>query len=946
MDELAIATYPERVTRHDTGVAKYPIIIDSQRIPGVGGWKPRDHAMKEGLWVRHDTIEKILNDGAPDGCAVLAPTYLDIILTQIEKNNQAQKKWEDMSYARRAARTHDYQITYYKGSKIGFKGQIDLWGFSLHADSTFMESLIYDYYPIEGRQCDHTCIDEWLNQHYQKISVIMQPAAFMLKETYQFMIKAEVEWESVGANELTARGEKVKVTKDLTRHMNEKWDRYDAQNNVKMRKRHLRMLVAGSKAQMLQDERVKKEYQSILDAANKWNKEFKDIEVGKICYWMSCLARAYSNHRETFEENQQVSSLFQEKMRSNFKEGNKESRIIRNIKHNAEVTFAALVLISACDAVQTKVTWETPYVCCRGALIFAESLMGDAYHFLRDELTWSVRMSYYPKYKEEEVNQYLYRRVNLFNQDIKKGTDLIIWQSKPFPVENYLHINTGYTCQKFEVEGDITHWPDNQKYSKVIERIINDEISVESITTADLHHNLTNIYEMDVTKDTYLNKDGDLYLPSYMDKEVVCPLLGVVEKCEYMTVDTEPDKDIWHQRLSKAFLHGFEELHLHPIPSHISENHALMGGSLEHRQDGTKYFKHVTGRVKEIYDEDVCTIQAMSEIVPRHLYERIFSTVKYQAPMYIIQQHIKDYYKVGKIDCWDQTQHIRGCKTMSQFLFYMLGYVIEGKVMRYSELESRIKHQQLIANDLHWMDGFPTLQRIMKFEEKCTVQDTFAYNIIMLMKLAYRNIILKQTHFYFLVYTDEVRIDAIPARFCTLWTLVRILRFHPGAVERTRILNDVEWVLFTRLMKNITTQKQTTIHEGLRTVDSKEMPFRIYAGSLCNGVSEMVMMVRAIVHPRPGLVVFAIADNQTDVSVIERRMLRYFKSSKKSILGYVIVRIVSADSLECSGWGVCRTKNVVRTYMKLTHEIVIIKTRGCVLGNEELMSKIMSRGGR
>nr|AHE77362.1 VP2 [Tibet orbivirus] len=944
MDEFSIALYPKAAVKHDGGVWKYPIIIENQNPRPKTGWNPRDQSQREGIWLANDEINTALRRSAPDDCAVLAPSYLDLMLEQLHRNSISGKRWEDVSFALNHKRTYDYQITHYDNSRFTGKCVFKSWGGDLHLDATYAESMVYDYYPIED-QCDHSFVNEWLNMYFSEVANVYQPAVYVLKDTQKYMIKAEVEWKTVedqGLGRGADQKEEIKSVKPV-QHVTY-FDKLNRDHNFNFTSRKLRLMVIGNKDGFEKWELIMDKYTSILGVIREWNLSNNNVPYDKVCYWLSEIARRVSFIYETEEENAEISRRFQERMRANFTATDPESKKIRESSQDRNVVFSALILISACDAAQDKVTWETKHACCRGALLFAESILGDAYHYLRSTLSWSVRLKYYPNYKEEEKKQYIYRKASLFDPKIKKGMRIIMWNTKLVKPKHDLHINTGHLCEKFyEDEFDLYYWFNEEKYTDVISKVIDGDLLIKDVTHDSVFDDQVNIFKMDISKDAYLNEEGDLYLPPYMKKKIFCPMFLLYLEPDFLVLETEPQKDIWTQRVKEGFLVGVNEMANYCVKDKLSVAPGVAGESLKKNQEGTAYFDFLQTLWGK---KGACKLEAVTKQNLTSLFRSILSVTKYLRSAEELMSKYKDKYTIDNV-IWEEGDILDKFKNISQLFLYVLGHTAENKPYHFEEFEAQQLHQRIVEGHLEGVaaEHYPRLYEILSGRKKeLVVGDLLWYNVVLAMIFTHRNIVLQQVTVHFFLFASEVRMYPVPARMVTLPLVLTLMKFHPGLVARKRALNEAEIIVARAMINHLRSNRICSIYNAVRTLDSKRMQFQIYSGSLCKGVTEMVYMVRAITYPRPGLLIVALSDDAVSPEVVRQRLYKNFRFQKASIMGIVVVTLRGDSSATCSATGVCSVKQVERNFMRLRHDVIIVKVRGCTLGNEELMSKIMNKG--
>nr|WFJ08441.1 VP2 [Tibet orbivirus] len=942
MDEFTIATAPKGVKRVDSGLWKYPIILEDQQTPNGANWDLNEFAKDEGMWLYNGKIRDAMRIEAPDQCALLAPSYFDITLEQVRRGVKTDGWSQKMTKHR-----DDYQLTFYNDSRFAGHGVVRIMSGVIHVESSLMETLAYNYIPIEKKDCNHQFVYRWFEGIQQGLHDIYQPDMYIIKPTMKLMVANRVKWkvrESVNPNGDSAKGEGgLEVIERKSGETPTEWSPTKAEDNNLLYSREIRLGVSGNVAKARTHLSVGKHFNNLKGLADKWNQNREDVPVGKICWNLSEIAKIYTDGIGIGNECKKVKEKFASELRKHLVGQTNESNAIRAKGRDNEVAFAALILIAAGDAIEGKITWDTKHGCLRGALLYAETLMGDAYFFMRKFLDWSVRPGHHKNIKIEEKRQYIFRKTNAFESSVKEGMQPTIWSNTYLPMKR-AHVNTGNVCHKaYHEEGDdvdFVHWYDETLYSKTIGELIDGNKSITDVRYEDLFDWKGDILSMNFELDAYLDDDGDIFYPYYMEKRIYSPILRTIFWCRKTVVDTQVKEDIWHKRITSEFLDDSESFYKHVVRSKVSSLCGIDGKTVVVHQEGTEYFKHL----REKYSER-CTIQAASCSMHISIWKRIFSILKFHASGERLSHHMIDTYDPDAIDCWGAENQIEKCVTWSQFIGFTLNFIWENNTMVPDTDEAKAAVESIIeGNVLSSMKRWPRAYSTLVMNEKSmTVGDTLLFNIIQLIKYCHRSTVKHGKYCYLLLYSDEVKLLVIPEKHVSISMLLAVMSYHPGAIARTRKLNGAEQTIVKELRNHVISTQVSWISDGLRTFDSRTQQFNIYCGSLCNGISETVIMIRPLIFPQPSVLAVVFHDRLVSSDVAIKEAKKIYKYTMNNVIGYVAVQIVDETNISVKTFGPLKQKTVRRAYMLMDHYVCIVKTCGHVLGNEELVSKLMNR---
>nr|UWW10729.1 OC1 protein [Tibet orbivirus]WFJ08451.1 VP2 [Tibet orbivirus] len=919
MDEYALALIPGKSKVLNRGVEKYPIIIENPK-RSDDGIDPKEMARRDGLWVISGDIIEGLRTPAPDTASIIAPSYMDFAIEQLKLNQEGGARKEECGWIEAmTGATYNYQFTNYNESKYYGKGKLEIVGCDLHLDSTLIESMSYAYVPLEQQGCDHSLIPAWLEAIQSEVWMVYQPGAYATKPTQRYMKRGTSNLLNLNARDQL---EGLKTKGDID--------------------------VNGSYSIAKASRDTTKPITEIEKIALEWKNEKKNVRTDKLCFWLSELAKIVCR-AEQLDDCKDVFTKFHSELNNHFVGNTSESDVIRSKTgaHNDQsvlASFSAITLIAACDTINSKVTWSTPYSCLRGALILAEYIMGDAYYYLRRFLTWSIRPRYYSGNKEynlvkdEERNQYIYRRINLFDPTVEQGTLTFAWHQN-FHRDGEKHINTGNVCSEYKyVEDDeeLIHWYNDAKYVNVIEQLVNDQISLEEITHKTVFDDNVNTFEMNIEQDVYLDSEGKLITPAYINKKITIPFACVTLKCEGKVIDTEKKEEIWHKRISDMFLKGVEATCTLPMKNKLSSTFGLRGETLSKTQKGTDYFELLKKQYKR------CTLTAIGKELIKVMSE-IFSICKFYSKSETVSMHIKDLYDPALVDTWDAENFLSKMTNFSQLVIFLFDYVIEGRKRLVDEDEAKIMHDRIVEGDILGLfkDQFPSVFKIMMKKDELYVRDAVVVNLLNLACYLHRCIYRRHGSTYFMLHADEIKLLPIDNAHVTIGMIMSILRHHPGMARRGMLLNDVEKIIFRETSRLLIQSRPTGIDASIAIDRSREPMIKIYASSLCSGLGEILIVVRAVTYPKKGLIPVVFYGSNVPLEYAEREVSRIMKYSKNDIVGTTMIRI--GETLMARSTGACVSKVMARHYMSMVHDLCIVKVNGFVLGNEELISKLMNR---
>nr|UWW10740.1 OC1 protein [Tibet orbivirus] len=918
MEEFAFALVPRGGKKHKHGLEKYPIIVEEPQ-DEKGGLDPKDLAKNEGLWAINGQIREVLLTPAPDDCAIIAPSYMDVMIEQIKrgegKGNPTDRKWADQIIETMC----NYQFTHYSDSQYIGKGKIQTLMGEYHIDATLLESLSYRYNALEKQDsdCDHTKIPLWLEMIQINGWNVYQPGAYAPKETQKYLYKdGNNQNKHVNLSLNTVQKEIVK---------GQKIDVYGAYTEAKA------------------SQRTTLPVTKLEEIALEWDNGKKQVRTDRQCFWFAELAKSVFKNGDLLDECKKISDKFHMELNKHFIGITGEGQKIRETTGKRDkmailCSFAAISLIAACDALEKKITWNTPYACLKGALIFAELIMGDAYYYMRKHLSWSVRPQHHKKVKEEEERQYVYRKINLFDPSIPVGTLIYAWNLQIHD-DGEKHINTGCICSERIYEDDddaLYHWYDDKEYSALMQKLINGEIQLHHITHEQIFKKDSNIYLMNVDEDVYLDTKGTMSTPSYIDKKISVPFARATFQCSTNVVNVEGSDDIWRKRVSDLYMLDCLSSTSVAIPERTSTMWGIHGEALVKAQKGTDLYEHLKQQRKRS-----CRISAIRDTI-RLIFRRMFSTCKYHSKAEILMSRIKDRYQPSELDVWDAEPFISQMTCVSQLVIFLFDYVFEDRRRLVDVDTSRLYHRTLTEGELMSLlkAEFPNAYRKIATCE--LVEDAAVINFIYLAALLHRGGRRTLEQCYFLLFGQEITLLPLESARSDFQMALSIIGFHAGLVRRRELLNDLEKVLTREVRSAIIESRAVSIGRSLSTRDSKETILTIYASSICSGLGEAVVLLRAITYPKKGLIPIVLHSENMSIDLIDKELHALLKYSKDTVVG-VVRFCVHADRMTVSASGSCNAKVMSRNYMNMVHDLCVVKTSGNVLGNEELVSKLMNR---
>nr|BCI65135.1 Outer capsid protein [Tibet orbivirus] len=905
MDEFAIAVVTNEQTKREEGLVKYPIIVDKIRWrEAADQWVVKDTAGRRGIWSMNQLFTVVLKTPAPDDSTIVAPDFLDLMLKQYQMNHgrglEKEKEWAE----RQSMYANNFQVCFFDRSRYAGKAVTASLIGEIHADATLVEAAWIDYHLLKKFECRHDNMETWCNLGSCGLDVIGQPQAYVVKESMELMdVDKNKGWDGV-----VKRGVQEKL-------------------KVKPRTRI--------------DEKILKHKNDLDTIANSWAKIRKDVPIGKICFHMSSIAKLCGGDRETLSENIETSKRFRGELTKLLNLQTDEAKKIEAQCKGVDqyiVLFSTLCVIAACDVVRGRVDWECKHACLRGAVIYAEYTMGDVYKYLRDKMAWSVRWHYVPNAitSRMEKRQHVFRRCNLFERGLGEGTQCTIWHVDLDP-EYVASKKTGFICvnnYEEDVEDEIRHWFDDKKYMDLITNIISHHKEFKDVKNEELFLDKNNIDIMDFEKDAYLDEHGILKVPEYYDRMIRSPIYSATFKISADIVEVAESSDLWQKRTSKGFLAFGEDVW--GIPTNkLSMHTTLLGNALQENIPQSALFSEVEKRMRSKYRCDYkCLLDNMNHHASICMTKRINQVVRTYAQG-AAWDGLPGEYDEG-VEVIQAYETIEQC-VVSEIRKYFeeLGtYDVDCRVVCELLVDPK---RRLVA----LQENFPRLHMKLTTEMK-TVEDTLAINLFLLLILSHTHVVTSRIHIPVILYCSTPKLMVVRPDHMSIRTLLKIMRYHPGEDRRRHTLNELDLQWINILRKYLVTSEMVHLVQDMSGTQIRSMQFILYQSTYCNSVSEIVCFPKAVIHPRRGIIIFAITDGFIEKDAVRSRIMRHFRRCPDDVIGIAVVVIGPERQTMSYGFGVCSSKMYHRRFLGMLHDVSIVKTKGHVFGNEELITKLVN----
>nr|CAE51102.1 VP2 protein [Bluetongue virus 15] len=949
MEDFPVSVIERNSTIAPAIIKRYPIIVDVRNMVALSGGKndvtniPR----VRNIGVRQEGIRVGLKYRPDTETNVIFPKNLDVLIRAYDHKHRLTRDKRPTDHdvdsisdgdvtvwvTNRTNEFYDIQPIYHtledEVCKVKFTSLLG----SVSTDSNYAESMSYHYIGVERDKCDHSKWHRFFPMLLSDSINLGKEVGYILKKTYK--IKAIGEAREGQRQELRVD---VPYTPGIGR--NERISDMKLPVYKRFLEGYIRCQIEPNVPEKLTE--LKNQLDAICVA---WYGGQVPIVADEICKITSRIGRLMWNTEEEPVDETMRSRAFQESIRLMFRTENSEYNNIQAIGsgRTQRQKFYAPLIIAATDSFRWRIWWNNPYPCLRGCLIACEMELGDVYKSLKSIYKWTLRSSYSSQREiDRQLNVFPYQKINLFDFSGTPGTEIIHWRIVHIPVPDEIDYEHGYLCPE-SGDYDIVMAVDDDLYSAFKHRVIDRGWEHQAMKLDELVPQENNIFKMEFEKDAYLDNRNHLVLPPYYNKVVYCPLFHATAKITPTEISHRQSDDPWCERTLYGFRGDHVITHYTGLNHIVNRRKPLMGQTLSVAQSMGDYTKYILG---DDGSANSCTGTAYSSRLPTMLFQDIFDAIIRHLPKVILKDQA-DYFsesrkRVSDIIDWDT------------FIVYSIYACFERKnqvlreedatqIVRGISTAGKEKRLKLIER------SFPIYYReLMKIKNAKTWKDAYAFNFLPLLLCAGTNVqyVHRQWSYPVLVSMEKGPriIPAMVGRDLAdgnLGDWHAYIKYYMGQHMEDQEVEEDSLEILKISLEHYMSHSYISNVKDVAVRMTKEIVLDLYFASGCNGVSEMMTFLLPIIHPRKGLVMFCIADDQVQPQVQCETALRRFPYTREYIHDVIVIQVGRPGELK-QVWkrGSTKVKVCRRNFLRYDHKVILSRLCGLVYGNYELMTKL------
>nr|AKV60674.1 VP2 [Bluetongue virus 14] len=827
----------------------------------------------------------------------------------------------------------------------------ELFSSSVFISAKKADTTSYHIEPIceKDKACDHTRVSMWNNLTRHEMMHCAQESAYVLKPTYDITVYSERATTDEAFQQV---GQKfVTITKNHRVVLGD--DAYK-----KTLGGLTRLRVQGKIPSLIQND-----IQQLNQIRDTWIRDSynpRNIRSLELCKLLSGIGRKMVCIEEEPKNESDLSVKFQFKLDEKFRLDDSERGVIFTNKgqRNDQDRFYVLIMIAASDTYNSRIWWTNPYPCLRGALIAAETQLGDVYWTLRHFYEWSVRPAYSPRLREREDDKYIYGRVNLFDLDASPGTKIIHWTYDLITRESKITYHNGNPCDlNPDVDGIITKF-NKTAYTDMIGELLNGGWNTREFKMYKILESVGNVLTIDFEKDAKLNSRSEFILPDYYDKWIYAPMFNAKLKITEVEIAQAKSDDPDVVRTLAPI--GSDPITLQRLclGNYYDIRPAMHGRALMKKQEQTSYHKTLA-KTKDY-----------SDVLNRRGYRKVEKPCPMVTCSYVLEKTALFWIDVmekhvGDIeDSTDEFDFPRVDVTLpvethkvvdvAQLSVLLIDFLYE-KRRTVRDIDSARWTIELIRR-VRGKDRLEAIRReFPNFGEAVTilmnptrVKDVMVINFLPFLILLGDNISYehRQWSIPIILHADSmwflpVEVGAFYNRFGVI-SFLEYMMFFPSAQSRESELDEAE-IKVSKLILEF--YLDTTIFSGgvqRSVVSTKQILYEIYLSSLCGGYSEGLVWYLPITHPTKCVVAIEFSDDRVDAAHRCNRLRARFPLSAVHLKGIVILSIAKDRTVKAYTEGIVTHRLCKKNVLGFTCQILLLKFSGHVFGNDEMLTKLLN----
>nr|CAE51118.1 VP2 protein [Bluetongue virus 2] len=821
-------------------------------------------------------------------------------------------------------------------------------------DAKKADTLSYHVEAVEDqtKACLHTKSN--ICNHLMRMDLFhaAQEIAYVIKPTYQLIVHSErastsENFEIARQNVITLRrGHRVQMGDEAY---------------AKLIQRLVRLTVQGNVPRAIQSE-----MEQLEAIRSRWaSGRYDPVHVNsqELCRILSRIGRIMLDQEAEPVDEGSLSLRFQQALDEKFRLNDSErNKIFEPKSHRKdEDRFYVLLVIAASDTNNSRIWWSNPYPCLRGALIAAESKLGDVYFTLRSWYDWSVRSNYAPRERERETEKYIFSRVNLFDYDAGPSSKIIHWEYQLYKNEWKVTLERGNACDLYpdSDEDVIVTKFDEAKYIDMVGEIIDGGWNEEEFKMYKLLQSDGNVLTIDFEKDAKLNSTSEVILPDYYNKWIIAPMFNSKLRITETEIATNKSDDPMIKRSLKPMTNDPVDLQRYTLARYYDVRPGIMGRSLARKQTQSTFDAKIS-EIKD-YDEVIARFGVLQKpthpcmtLTGRYVLEKIslllISVLRYHADM---EADPLEEFTHPQIDL----QHkFNGSPLvdLSQTVIYLIDYLYERRSRVRSVFEARyifFKLRSAVGSERldlirYYFPAFA--QKIAVARRPSQIKDLMVLNLLPLFFLIGDNMIYKhrQWSIPLLLYADQVKVIPLEVGSSNnrqgLVSYLEYMCFFPSLSDRESTVDEAMVKVSAEVVNYYL---KTTISDGgvnFNVVSTKSMLLDTYLSSICGGISDGVVWYLPVTHPYKCVVAIEVCDDKVPAQLRCERIKLRFPLSSQHLKGIVVIRISENGKFEVFTEGIVTHRICKKSLLKHVCDIILLKFHGHVFGNDEMLTKLLN----
>nr|AGZ91902.1 outer capsid protein VP2 [Changuinola virus] len=615
------------------------------------------------------------------------------------------------------------------------------------------------------------------------------------------------------------------------------------------------------------------------------------------------------------------------------------------------------------------VTEYCPIHTIRGAFMLANKMFGNVYNLLEDTFQWRIWVAEGRRGWRKRDNPRIspLTRVDVYRSTLKKGWSGVSWQ---FFWDDDVWVDAGGGYPFFREEVSNSCWFNEEKILKFNQDMINsDDWGEVKYEIDDLLDERGRFRNKDILKDFYLDKYKVLITPWYYGVKV---LYNVIANCCYKCVpttahDTTPGnknqfKHSGGQRLLVPnnwfypFQDQFDEIVICEGKS-LSDSRQPRGRLERTYVDAiarNAEFREYIGKTEVEIIETGCPISYTTSYVIWFFYMRLFNVYINYFPIdarkrFQSMDELVPVFPNVKVYKNGYTDEIR---SLNEAIYQLLIDAYGAKKLTSNARCIWIKRYQSTSGEAKLKlvkDAVPKLyDQIVSDGEH--IDNYFVINFLLLLSTVSSNVALEEDTYAPICYCRNAQLSIfsvklrqtnksnVMSQFIGYLTRFYGLKLHSG----WRDADTVTKTLRRKAIDFYVGKYIVDLSPNILVNQTKHQNLNLWIGTKCDGFADALIFYQAITHPRASYFIVCICTSNSRIGVLKVELARLLSASAHTSIGYVIIRIGNGVIYDIHVVGELSVRELKRSFWGLTHDVILIKSKGKVFGNRHLVTKLMN----